>query len=38
MFLAEFWYVGQEDWKNDCKKANEFLRSKITKYYKENDK
>lgn len=28
-FVAEFWYVGQDDWKADVKQANDFVRAKI---------
>lgn len=29
MFVGEFWYVGQDDWFDVCKQANEFLREKL---------
>ena len=34
MFVGEFWYVGNEDWQYQLKFANNFLRSKLDKYYK----
>ncbi len=29
MFLAEFWYLGEDDWEDRLKYANDFLRSKF---------
>lgn len=29
MFTGEFWYTGQEDWKNICANSAKFLRSKL---------
>ncbi len=34
LFTGEFWYVGNEDWKSDLVFANQYLRTKIEKYYK----
>jgi L-ribulose-5-phosphate 3-epimerase len=34
LFTGEFWYVGSEDWKKDLVFANQYLRTKIEKYYK----
>ncbi len=37
LFVGEFWYVGQEDWKKDCHYANEFLRKHLNAVFKEED-
>jgi L-ribulose-5-phosphate 3-epimerase len=29
LFVGEFWYVGNEDWQNELKAANDFLRDKF---------
>lgn len=29
MFVGEFWYVGQENWKEDCEFAAKFLQEKL---------
>lgn len=34
LFTGEFWYVGQDDWKQVCFEANKFLRSKLDQVYK----
>jgi L-ribulose-5-phosphate 3-epimerase len=34
LFTGEFWYVGSEDWRADLVFANQYLRTKIEKYYK----
>lgn len=31
MFVGEFWYVGQANWKEDCLFANKFLRNILNK-------
>ena len=33
LFVGEFWYVGNEDWQCQLKFANDFLRSKLGKFY-----
>lgn len=33
MFTGEFWYVGQEDWKDICKQANMFLRKHLDEVF-----
>lgn len=33
LFTGEFWYVGQDDWKQTCFDANKFLRDKLDKVY-----
>lgn len=35
LYVGEFWYVGNEDWKNQLDIANDFLRDKLSKYHKE---
>lgn len=35
LYVGEFWYVGNEDWKNQLDIANDFLRDKLNKYHKE---
>jgi predicted hexulose-6-phosphate isomerase len=34
LFVGEFWYVDNEDWQYQLKFANNFLRTKLGKYYK----
>ena len=29
MFVGEFWYVGNDDWKQVITDANDFLRDKL---------
>lgn len=33
MFVGEFWYVGQEDWQEDIRKANVFLRNHLDRVF-----
>jgi predicted hexulose-6-phosphate isomerase len=33
LFVGEFWYVGQENWKDDCKFAARFLRKNLDKVF-----
>ena len=33
MYVGEFWYVGQENWLDDIKFANKFLREHLDKVY-----
>ena len=33
MYVGEFWYVGQENWKEDIQFANDFLRKKLESGY-----
>ncbi len=35
LFVGEFWYIGNEDWKNQLSIANDFLRDKLDKCHKE---
>jgi L-ribulose-5-phosphate 3-epimerase len=35
LYVGEFWYVGNEDWKEQLNFANNFLRDKLRKYHKE---
>lgn len=37
LFTGEFWYVGQEDWINVCKKASSFLREKLDYVFYESN-
>lgn len=34
LFVGEFWYTGNEDWKEDCAFAATFLRSKLDTVFK----
>lgn len=33
MFTGEFWYTGQDDWKDICKAANDFLRKYLDEVF-----
>lgn len=33
MFTAEFWYVGQDDWKQTCIDASDFIRGKLDEVF-----
>ena len=33
MFVGEFWYVGQDNWQDDCKFASRFLREYCDKVF-----
>lgn len=33
MFVGEFWYVGQDNWEDDCIFANKFLRERLDKVF-----
>lgn len=33
-FVAEFWYVNQDNWQDDCRFANEFLRKQLDEVFK----
>ncbi|MHB8128400.1 MAG: L-ribulose-5-phosphate 3-epimerase [Mobilitalea sp.] len=33
MFVGEFWYSGSENWKEDIKSANDFLRNKLNSVF-----
>lgn len=33
MYVGEFWYVGQDNWEEDCMFANKFLRSYLDQVY-----
>lgn len=33
MFVGEFWYVGQDNWEQDCINANKFLREKLDRVF-----
>jgi len=35
LFTAEFWYAGQENWKQDCMEAGIFLRQKLREAFGE---
>lgn len=36
IYVGEFWYVGNEDWRAQLKYSNEFLRVRLGKYYGED--
>ncbi len=36
MFVGEFWYIGQDDWKKDCKEAAQFLRNRLDQVFEES--
>lgn len=35
MFEGEFWYIGQANWEEDCIYANQFLREKLDRVFKD---
>lgn len=34
LYVGEFWYVGNDDWKDQLKSANTFLKSKLSECYR----
>ena len=37
MFVGEFWYTGNSEWRKDCADAVSFLRSKLDEVFQEDD-
>lgn len=37
MFVGEFWYTGNPEWRKDCADAVSFLRSKLDEVFQEDD-
>lgn len=35
MFVAEFWYAGQGDWKEECIRTNRYIREKLDEVFKD---
>ena len=35
MFTGEFWYTGEENWKDICKHAGSFLREKLDQVFEQ---
>lgn len=33
LYVGEFWYVGNDDWREQLKSANVFLKSQLSEYY-----